>query len=93
MALADVPDGGGVIVDYKGAPVVVVRTGDTVKAFNASCTHQGTTVAPPVNGVMTCPNHGSQFSATDGSVKNPPATKALKSVPVTVNGGQVVATA
>jgi len=89
-ALADVPDGGGLIVESGGKPLVITRTGDVVKAFGAACPHAGTTVSPPKGGVITCPNHGSQFGATDGSLKKGPATKGLTEVPVKVAGDQVV---
>ncbi len=69
---------------------MLTRTGETVKAFGAACPHQGTTVGAPKSGVITCPNHGSQFSATDGSLKKGPATKGLTEVPVKVADGQVV---
>jgi cytochrome b6-f complex iron-sulfur subunit len=90
-ALADVPDGGGVIVDNpNGGVLLIVRNGDQVKAFNAACTHMGTTVEAPKNGVSTCPNHGSQFSAETGAVEKGPATQPLPSVSVKVDGAQVV---
>jgi nitrite reductase/ring-hydroxylating ferredoxin subunit len=89
-ALADVPDGGGLIVESGGKPLVLTRTGDVVKAFGAACPHAGTTVSPPKSGIITCPNHGSQFGATDGSLKKGPATKGLAEVPVKVSGDQVV---
>jgi cytochrome b6-f complex iron-sulfur subunit len=90
-ALAKVPDGGGVVVSNPdGGMLLVVRNGSEVKAYNAACTHMGTTVAAPIDGVSTCPNHGSQFSAADGSVKKGPATKALATVNVKVEGDQVV---
>src|SRR5262245_28781916 len=54
VALADVPDGGGVVVESDGQPLVVVRTGDTVKAFDATCPHQLQKVAPPEGDVITC---------------------------------------
>jgi cytochrome b6-f complex iron-sulfur subunit len=90
-ALADVPDGGGLILDNpSGGKILVVRTGNEVKAYNAACTHMGTTVDAPVDGIATCPNHGSEFSTTDGSVKKGPATAALATVNVKVDGDQVV---
>jgi cytochrome b6-f complex iron-sulfur subunit len=91
VALAEVPDGGGVIVDNPdGGKILVVRTGSEVKAYNAACTHMGTTVAAPVNGTATCPAHGSEFATSDGSVEKGPATTALATVNVSVNGDQVV---
>ncbi|MFC0067196.1 Rieske (2Fe-2S) protein [Umezawaea endophytica] len=89
-ALADVPDGGGLIVESGGKPLVLTRTGDVVKAFGAACPHAGTTVSPPKGGIITCPNHGSQFGASDGSLKKGPSTKGLTEVPVKVSGDQVV---
>ncbi|MEU4443080.1 Rieske (2Fe-2S) protein [Actinosynnema sp. NPDC050801] len=91
-ALADVPDGGGAIAGNpaNSKPLVLVRTGDTVKAYDATCPHQGTAVSPPEGGVITCPNHGSTFNAADGQVTKGPATTGLKEVPVKVEAGQIV---
>ncbi|WP_199444189.1 Rieske (2Fe-2S) protein [Umezawaea beigongshangensis] len=92
VALADVPVGGGVVVDGpSGDKLVVTRVSDTeVKAFDASCTHQGVLVGEPAGGTISCPAHGSQFDATSGGVKKGPATKPLTEVPVAVDGDQVV---
>lgn len=90
-ALADVPDGGGLIVDNPGGgKILLARTGDEVKAYNAACTHMGTIVNPPENGVALCSNHGSEFSTEDGSVQKGPATQPLPTIEVTVEGDQVV---
>lgn len=90
-ALSDVPDGGGLVVNNpSGGMLLIVRNGSEVKAYNAACTHMGTTVAAPENGVATCPSHGSQFSTTDGSVKKGPATSPLATINVKVEGEQVV---
>lgn len=89
VATAKVPVGGGVIL---GGPRVVVTqpAKGTFKAFSAVCTHQSCTVGMVKDNVISCPCHGSAYSATDGSVKNGPATRALRAIPVTVDGGQVV---
>ncbi|GAA1297908.1 Rieske (2Fe-2S) protein [Saccharothrix xinjiangensis] len=91
-ALADVPDGGGLVAGNPATskPLVLVRTGDTVKAYDATCPHQGVAVTPPENGTITCPAHGSQFSAADGSLAKGPATKGLTEVGVKVEGDQVL---
>jgi nitrite reductase/ring-hydroxylating ferredoxin subunit len=90
-ALADVPDGGGLIVDNPaGGKILLARTGDEVKAYNAACTHMGTIVDPPKDGVSVCSNHGSEFSTEDGSVKKGPATQPLPTINVKVEGDQVV---
>ncbi|KJK52170.1 hypothetical protein UK23_04355 [Lentzea aerocolonigenes] len=92
VALADVPEGGGVVVDHPGGrKIVVARVSATeVKAYDATCTHQGVTVGAPANGVMTCPGHGSQFTAADGAVKKGPAAASLRAIAVKIDGAQVV---
>jgi cytochrome b6-f complex iron-sulfur subunit len=94
VALADVPEGGGAVVDGPGGKkIVVARVSATeVKAFDATCPHQGSIVAEPSGGTITCPSHGSQFSPADGSVKKGPATSGLRAVAVKVDGDQVVLT-
>ena len=92
--LADIPDGGGLVVDNPtGGKALLVRDGQEVLAYNASCTHMGSIVGVPKDGVSTCPNHGSKFNVEDGGkVVNGPATKPLRKLSVKVEGGQVVLT-
>lgn len=91
VALADVPEGGGVVVDQGGKKIIVARVSATeVKAYDATCTHQGATVGAPANGVMTCPAHGSQFTAADGAVQRGPAAASLRAIAVKIDGAQVV---
>ena len=60
-----------------GAPILVIRTGpNRYNALSVQCTHEGCPVNPPVNGVITCPCHGSQYNL-DGSVRHGPAQFAL----------------
>jgi Rieske Fe-S protein len=89
---SQVPVGGGVVVTASdGKQIVLVQpAAGQFKAYNASCTHQGVTVAAPQGGTMTCPQHGSQFSAADGSATKGPATAPLKAVNVTVSGDSIV---
>jgi cytochrome b6-f complex iron-sulfur subunit len=89
-ALTDVPDGGGLVVESPDEQILLVRTGEQVKAYNAACTHQGTIVEAPVDGVATCPNHGSQFKMDDGSAVKGPATSPLAEVAVRVENGQIL---
>lgn len=89
--VSQIPVGGGTIVQAPdGTQLVIVQpaAGD-FKAFNASCTHQGTTVGAPQGGTMTCPNHGSKFSAADGSVQQGPAGAPLKPVAIAVSGDNI----
>ena len=89
VSTADVPVGGGTILaDQK--VVVTQPVAGTYKAFTAVCTHQGCTVASVANGTITCPCHGSTFSAADGSVTGGPPPAPLTRLPVKVERGRVV---
>jgi Rieske Fe-S protein len=83
--VADIPDGGGVIVGN----VVLTRAGSTVHAFSAVCTHQGCTVNRVAGGTIDCPCHGSRFDARTGKVVGGPAPTPLPAVQVTVRSGEV----
>jgi nitrite reductase/ring-hydroxylating ferredoxin subunit len=89
VATGKVPVNGGVILDSQKI-VVTQPTDGTFKAFTAVCTHQACIVGSVKDGVISCPCHGSAYSAADGSVQNGPATRALKEIPVTVQDGEVV---
>jgi Rieske Fe-S protein len=69
-------------------PVVVTNAGGTVAVHSAICTHLGCVVKADGSG-LTCPCHGSQFSAT-GSVTHGPATLALPPYHATVTNGRVL---
>ncbi len=89
VATADVAVGGGVILDAKKIVVTQPTAGD-FKAFSAICTHQSCTVGSVKDNVISCPCHGSAYSAADGSVENGPAPRPLKSIAIKVEGDQVV---
>ncbi len=88
--VADIPVGGGKVVSMSDRSLLIVQpTAGVIKAFDARCTHQQTVIGDPVDGVSKCPNHGSRFRAADGSVVNGPAGSPLKSIAVTVAGGDI----
>jgi Rieske Fe-S protein len=88
---SDVPVGGGKILADAGVVVTQPAAG-TYKAFSAICTHQGCTVAAVQNGTIVCACHNSMFSATDGSVKQGPATSPLGAKTVKADGGTLTIT-
>ncbi|GLZ36919.1 Rieske (2Fe-2S) protein [Actinokineospora sp. NBRC 105648] len=89
--LSAIPDGGGVLVDNpSGGKVLLVRAGSTVKGFDPTCPHQGATVDPPKDGVITCPRHFSTFDASTGDRKSGQAQTGLKTIAVKVSGDNVV---
>ncbi len=85
--VSDVPVGGGAVV---GAVLLVQPSAGVIKAFNAHCTHQGTIVDPPVRGIVTCPAHGSQYRAADGSLVRGPAASGLTPIAVKVSGDSIM---
>ncbi len=85
--VSDVPVGGGAVV---GAVLLVQPTAGVIKAFDAHCKHLGTIVDPPDHGVVTCPAHGSQYRAADGSLLRGPATSGLTPIAVKVEGGSIL---
>jgi Rieske Fe-S protein len=84
-AVADIPDGGGLIV----GKVVVTRSGARIRAFSAVCTHQGCQVNKVSDGRIDCPCHGSVFDATTGAVVAGPAPSPLPPIPIEVRDGKV----
>jgi Rieske Fe-S protein len=85
---ADVPVGGGVIFPDKQVVVTQPAEGE-FKCFTAVCTHQGCIVSSVQAGGIRCECHGSAFSIEDGTAVNPPATKPLTEVPITVDGDEI----
>ena len=57
------------------------RNGENVKAFSTVCTHAGCQLIKEVNGLITCPCHGSQFEASSGKPVKGPAFNPLRSLP------------
>ena len=85
-AAADVPVGKAAIVD---GTLITQPSAGVFKGFVARCTHAGCALSVK-NGGIECPCHGSKF-ALDGSVVHGPAIEPLAARPVTVQGGQIVA--
>ncbi|HEU5354177.1 MAG TPA: Rieske (2Fe-2S) protein [Actinocrinis sp.] len=86
---SDVPVDGGKIVNADGGIVITQPTAGTYKAFTAVCTHQGCTVGSVSDNQITCPCHGSVFSAKDGSVISGPAQAPLAAKSIKVSGTQI----
>lgn len=71
--------------------IVIIHTSQTIYvALSRTCTHQGCTVSYNSSAKkLICPCHGAQFS-TSGSVLQGPATRALTTYPVTINGTSLI---
>jgi len=76
-------DGGWLVVQNV---IVINAGGGNYSALSAICTHQGCTVRFNSSAAnVQCPCHGSVYS-TSGSVLNGPATMALQSYAVSLEG-------
>ncbi|WP_210437673.1 Rieske (2Fe-2S) protein [Nocardioides xinjiangensis] len=85
---ADVPVGGCFVV--ASAKIVLTQpTEGDFKAFSAVCTHQGCLVESSSEGDIPCPCHASKFSLENGSPLSGPATAALETVAITVEGDSI----
>ncbi|WP_328773030.1 Rieske (2Fe-2S) protein [Streptomyces sp. NBC_00286] len=86
---SEIPEGGGkVFADQK--VVVTQPTAGEFKAFSTVCPHQNQQINAVDKGLITCPAHGSQFSVTDGSVEKGPATSALTTANIKVEGDSIM---
>ncbi|MEU6218515.1 Rieske (2Fe-2S) protein [Streptomyces sp. NPDC047022] len=85
---SEIPEGGGKVFADQGV-VVTQPTAGSFKAFSSKCTHQGCAVKDIADGVIICPCHMSEFSATDGSVKKGPANQPLPTAKITVSGDEI----
>ncbi|MEW6061226.1 MAG: Rieske (2Fe-2S) protein [Bacteroidota bacterium] len=62
-----------------GDVILIIRLSEKeFVAYAAQCTHMGAEVGAPVNNVMTCPFHGSQYNAANGAVMKGPAEEPLQ---------------
>lgn len=87
VAKADVPVGGGTIID--DTYVVTQPTEGEFVAFSAICTHQSCPVTEIADGEIVCNCHGSRYSIEDGSVLGGPAPAPLPEESVTDDGDQL----
>lgn len=90
--LTDVPVGGGKLVDLpNGSTVLLLRpSADVVHAVDPTCPHQGAQLGTPVNGLIVCPLHGSEFDGATGALKQGPATHGLNPIPVKIQNDQIL---
>ncbi len=98
-ALDAIPDPGGAPADYDAAPILVVRSGETVRAYVNVCPHQGRPLCLPSGRTLVsegrfivCPFHSASFDLETGACVGGPAGKsALRPVPVRIESGEVIA--
>tara|TARA_B100001559_G_scaffold300438_1_gene286565 strand:+ start:444 stop:896 length:453 start_codon:yes stop_codon:yes gene_type:complete len=82
-------DGGSVatgINEIDSAGLLLLRSGDNIKAFTRRCTHQGVQLNAFSNGVSVCAfGHGAQFNANGNHISGP-GDGSLKSYETLLDG-------
>lgn len=87
---AEVPVGGGVIVESGGQKFAVAQpTAGSFTCFSAVCPHQGCNCNAVADGTIDCPCHGSRFAITDGAVVQGPAKTGLAAATIEVSGQEI----
>jgi NADPH-dependent 2,4-dienoyl-CoA reductase/sulfur reductase-like enzyme/nitrite reductase/ring-hydroxylating ferredoxin subunit len=81
-----------VVVD--DVPILLVRDGDSVRAYAADCPHAGGPLEQGAicHGRIICPWHKASFDVSTGNLLEPPALVALDRYPVVVTGDDVMVT-
>jgi NAD(P)H-nitrite reductase large subunit/nitrite reductase/ring-hydroxylating ferredoxin subunit len=81
-----------VVIDDEN--ILLVRDGDTVRAYAADCPHAGGPLEQGAlcHGRIICPWHKATFDVATGNVLEPPALVALDRYPVVVSGDDVMVT-
>ena len=71
--------------------LILVRDGDTVRAFEGKCPHAGAPLAKGAvcNGQIICPWHKAAFAVSDGALLEPPALNGLASYATEIRDGAV----
>jgi 3-phenylpropionate/trans-cinnamate dioxygenase ferredoxin subunit len=80
--------------ELAGHRIAVVRLGDDVYAIGDQCSHANFSLAEgeinPDDKTIECWKHGSEFSLESGAPLTLPATKAVPTYDVRVEGGDIV---
>ena len=79
-------------VEIGDTRILLVREGDAVRAFSATCPHAGAPLdeGAVCDGRIVCPWHKAMFSVTDGALLEPPALQPLRRYPVRIEGDAVL---
>jgi cytochrome b6-f complex iron-sulfur subunit len=90
IPLNELPVGGSKAFLYGGAPAIVLRTPESIRAFSLVCTHLGCTVQwQPEKGAFYCPCHDGRFDQF-GEVTSGPPPVPLEALAVTVENDTVI---
>ena len=85
-------EGKPVTVQLGDTSILLLRQGNAVVAFSATCPHAGAPLdqGAVCQGRLVCPWHKAMFDITDGALLEPPALEPLKRYPVRLEGDAVL---
>jgi nitrite reductase (NADH) small subunit len=88
----DVSPGTAKVVQAEGRSIALFNVAGTFHAIDNTCTHRGGPLGEGelADEVVTCPWHGAKFNVKTGEVLGPPAHQGVQSIPVTVQGNDVL---
>ncbi len=91
-ALSDLPDEGMIGVDINGEPVAIVRAQGEIFALRDVCSHAEVALSEGevYDYTIECWLHGSCFDLRTGNPTGPPATVAVPTYPVKLEGDDVL---
>jgi len=83
--------GGRLCRATNGRSLIITKDGETLRAVEARCTHQGGDLcAGTFEGkTVQCPLHGARFDISTGAVLGPPAARPLRSFAVRQRGDDI----
>jgi 3-phenylpropionate/trans-cinnamate dioxygenase ferredoxin component len=92
LGVGDLEDGVPAGIMVAGSRVCLVRDGENVFAFTASCSHEEVDMVEGwyENGCIECPQHGSRFDCRTGAVLSPPASSPIKVFETRIENGRVL---
>lgn len=90
-AVDDVADPGTLAVEVNGTPLVIVKSDGEIFALDELCTHEEVSLADGevYDHTVECWLHGSCFDLRSGEPTGPPATQALATYSVRIDGDEV----
>lgn len=90
-SLRDLPESGGLKVDFDGVELAVFRVGDQVFALADRCSHAEASLSEGevFDLEVECPRHGATFDLTTGNALTLPATRPVATYATRVSDGDV----
>ncbi|QCR34655.1 FAD-dependent oxidoreductase [Nissabacter sp. SGAir0207] len=91
LALSALTDSQPKSITLDDTKIMLVKRGDRVNAFQATCPHAGAPLAEGAicDGQLVCPWHKAVYSLDDGQLMEPPALEGLTRYAVKVENGMV----